>query len=230
MTKIRSSEEKLKNLQNPQEVNNESENIQYIINQPEQEVEIIQENEMIDKYKIEEVPCEIVEIGEDFFEEKESQSERVCEPKRKKLKTSNSSSSLLYTHYELEKEDDENTITLLVTKKEMPIPTEPIYFDSSSFDYMNHAEDACIYKCKYCVKAFSNSEHLVKHTVISHLCVFCYQIFPNFKELNLHSKNNKKKDLYCRICDDFIEHSNFRQHLKVKHKITSSQNIGISFG
>lgn len=237
MTKIRSSEEKLRLLQNqPEMIENE---IQYVsIHQADQqEIETVQENE-IDTCSIEiSYKTEDVDDQQEIIESQESSpatqlvTKSSNEPKRKKIKTSNNSTTtfLMYTHYDLEKDEDENRITLAISKREMEFSSEPINFDSSSLGYMTHAEDSCIYKCSYCVKAFSNSEHLVKHTVISHLCVLCHEIFPNFKELNLHTKNNTKKDLYCRLCNDYFEHSAFKQHLKVKHKISSSPQIGISF-
>lgn len=242
MKKIRSSEEKLRLLKNQPEMNENEVQFVSIHNPEQQEIETVQESDVETcsieiSYKTEDLEenqdqQEVVRIEDSPKTVKGSKKQIIItSPKRKKRRMINNDTTviLLYTHYDLEKDEDENRITLVISKREEEYFSEPINFESSTHDYMNHCEDSCIYKCSHCVKAFSNSEHLIKHTVISHLCVLCHEVFPNFKELNLHTKNNTKKDLYCKMCDEYFDHSTFKHHLKVKHKITSSPQVGVTF-
>lgn len=137
------------------------------------------------------------------------------------------SSAISYTHYELEQESGQNVITVAIKQKMLELCEKELSIFEFDVSYLNHADETIIYKCTYCIKGFSTSELLIKHTVISHLCVLCHRIFNNYKEMNLHLKE-ADIELECKFCNENFTHSTYRQHLKTKHKLNPPVYIGIS--
>lgn len=135
--------------------------------------------------------------------------------------------SIVYTHYELvtSYENDQNVVSLNVSARCIERPKDGNYeFDSSWLDHQ--ADAATIYKCQHCIKAFSNADFLLKHTLSSHLCLVCFESVDNYKELNKHSKNHTS--VTCHFCDKTCGSTSiFRQHLKKNHKLQIPNHIGI---
>lgn len=237
MTKIRSSEEKLRNLQV-----HSSSRIESI--EPSQLFSSVSSASIQEKkYRIqdysdvieEEPTTEVLELVQNSVTDDSTQIQKLParkvfqQNKRKCIeKGSDLTFSFVYTHYELEKESGQNVISLAISQKQLDLSEKDVEYISFDLSYMNHADDNFMYKCNFCVKAFSTSELLVKHTIISHLCVLCHKVFANYKELNMHVKNDPEKNLLCKFCDNNFDHSSYRHHLKVKHKLTLPIHIGIT--
>ena len=140
--------------------------------------------------------------------------------------------SIVFTHYELQQEsdplDEEQTVIILSVTPKHQTPTERgnYHFDTSWIYSDEYANKNTIFKCKYCVKAFSNAEFLLKHTLSSHLCLICLETVENYKELNKHSKQHS--NIVCHFCEkSCLSPSNFRQHLKKQHILRLPNHIGI---
>lgn len=179
------------------------------------QVEIQESHELEDEdddieIKTEEVP--------DHQEEEVEYTEIFVEPEAKKTKLKNISSlpeSITYTRFELEEtfENGQPICTLKV------LPTT-VFSDQGAFvfDELLESHTDNIYKCKYCVKAFSNADHLRKHILSSHLCLWCLKTVENYKDLQEHSRNHNQ--MVCYLCNKSCGSSaNFRQHLKKQHMI-----------
>lgn len=154
------------------------------------------------------------------------------EPIQKKQKIANSQATgipemISFTHYELEQfiEKDQNIITLNVSSMSIDRPAQGNYeFD---VDWLRHADQKYIYKCKYCIKAFANAEFLLKHMTASHICLVCLEILDNYKELNQHGKE-KHKNIICPHCSrSWSSPASYRQHLKKQHYLQLPSHIGI---
>lgn len=150
-------------------------------------------------------------------------------PPRKKLKPAQNSipESIVFTHYELsqykEKEQNEIFINVAPLTVERPLDGSNYEFDTT---WISHADSSSIYKCKHCVKAFSNAEFLLKHTTSVHLCIHCLETFENYKDLVTHAKLHC--DIDCHFCGKTCGSSaNFRQHLKKQHQLNIPNHIGI---
>lgn len=143
-------------------------------------------------------------------------------PKRQKL-SAGLPDSIRYTSYELEK-NDKNVITLNIATETMLRPKNSNYtFDSS---FAHHHDESCVYQCKYCIKAFSNSEFLLKHTLHIHLCTICLEVSPTYKSSQIHSKMHKA--ISCPFCfKDCESPASYRQHLKKQHLLQIPLHIGI---
>lgn len=176
-------------------------------------------------------PEPLIEESCDDYEGQEhiEEPQEVELPYPKRFKTISTSfgapKSITFTHYELEqyKENDQNIITLNVIPL-MLVSDTGYQFDVS---WISHSDPSSIYKCKYCIKAFSNAEFLLKHTISSHLCLICCAACENYKELSNHSK--KHKTVTCHFCNKLCSSpSNFRQHLKKIHCLSNvPAHIGI---
>lgn len=213
----------------------------------EQEVEEEVLDEVYEKQESEEVENQfetIEEKAEDMKSEaayefvellpemSESISEPPLEPPTKKQKKNPTQKvqtplAIIYTHYELEayKENDQNVIVINTYPVQMHLPKSGTYeFDTS---WINHKpEEPTIFKCKLCVKAFSNVEFLLKHNLSCHHCLTCSQMFEGYKELTQHSREHLS--VICHFCGKVCgSSSNFRQHLKRQHLLLFPSHIGI---
>lgn len=169
------------------------------------------------------------DVHEDMIGKEEIEiQEHIDAPLPKKTKPTLSSigppEAITFTHYELAqyKENDQNVISLNIAP--MTMEREKGYeFDVS---FMRHSDPSSVYKCKYCVKAFSNAEFLLKHTTSSHICLICCSFLENYNALNTHSK--KHKTVTCHFCNKFCSSaSNFRQHLKKIHSLCLPSHVGV---
>lgn len=210
--------------------------VQEIIEEPTEEISLIQEDVM----KLEEeflVTDEASDTEENLKDREEVYDDNYIlpiedEPELKKPKVISqligSPECIFQTHFELEQytEKDQNIITLNVVALCVERPREGSYkFDTSQV--MQHADASAIYKCKMCVKAFSNAEFLVKHTTASHLCLICMAICENYKDLSKHTKENHSV-LVCHFCQKTCaSSSNFRMHMKTKHMLNAPPHVGI---
>lgn len=234
MSKIRSSEEKLKTLPTPCEapmiITTIMPNVPSLISKIEQQskhhiFDVIQEESPTDF---------IIETTVDSIVESPPTPPKIVQTNKRKKgndKTSTSSKTSLfkYTHYELEQESGQNVITVAIKQRQLELSEKDVEQFSFDLSYLNHADETYVYKCNYCIKGFSTSELLVKHTVISHLCVLCHKIFANYKDLNHHLKSTaQKKDLFCKFCENSFDHASYRQHLKTRHKLITPIHIGIT--
>lgn len=202
-----------------------------------------------DKSKDEEIVCSQEVCSADGNEEHEliefvEPNEEWCmeenlveEPVRKKLRPATSNvcipESIVFTHYKLEQDNDEQeeqpVIVLTVTPALQHIPKDGVYkFDTAWMKHEN-ARANSIFKCKYCVKAFSNADFLLKHTISCHLCLICLKTMENYKELFTHSQQHRR--ITCHFCDEHFTNifssSKFRQHLKKQHSLKIPNHIGI---
>lgn len=160
--------------------------------------------------------------------EKEENFQIIVRPQTKRSRTSTGlPDSIVYTHYELaiRDESDQNVVVLNVTASVLMRPKEGNYeFDTSWID--QEADEITIYKCQYCIKAFSTVDFLLKHTLSSHLCLICLETVENYKELNKHSKIHTS--MKCHFCNKSCgSSSNFRQHLKKNHMLKIPNHVGI---
>lgn len=134
--------------------------------------------------------------------------------------------TITVTHYELEQheENDQNVISLNIFPQTLTAEHDKGFkFDVS---WINHFIPTAIYKCKHCIKAFSNAKFLLKHTISSHLCLICLNIAENYKDLSAHVQ--KHKTVICHFCNRCCTSpANFRQHLKKVHNLNPPLHIGI---
>lgn len=169
---------------------------QWKIEKPEELKESVEqvaaEDEIISDYC--EPACEDEEeIIEELIEIEKPLTPSPPSPKKQKL-SHGLPNSIQCTHYELEF-SDKNVIVLQITAKTIIRSKSGFIFDSS---FMNHKDENSIYQCQYCIKAFSNSEFLLKHITSVHLCTLCLNIADNYKDLNKHMQQHKK--IICSFC------------------------------
>lgn len=186
----------------------------------EEQYDVIEEASEID----EDIPTpddESVHQIDEIFDE---------EPVLKKPKPAmiGSPDSIIYTFYQLNQycnEKNQSFISLNVTRRFQERPRQGKYvFDSS---WINNSHTDAVYKCTHCIKAFANSEFLLKHLTSSHLCLICMEIVVNYKDLNKHTKE-KHSTIVCSICDKSCSSpSNYRHHLKKQHQLQLPAHIGI---
>jgi hypothetical protein len=131
--------------------------------------------------------------------------------KRHKLSTG-LPSSIKFTSFELQF-DNNNVVELNVVARTMFRKEDNFVFDIS---FLNHRNDKFLYKCKFCVKAFANSEFLVKHVCSVHLCIVCLGVSETYKELHKHLQEHLQVN--CPFCNKICDSpASFRQHLKKQH-------------
>ena len=130
--------------------------------------------------------------------------------------------SIQFTFYELYQE--KKTVFLSIEKATMQPKSGKYVFDLS---FLNHRDESLIYQCKYCIKAFSNSEFLVKHVCSVHVCTICLDISENYKNLATHMRSHKM--IVCPFNCSKISDSpaQYRLHLKKQHLIPLPPQIGI---
>lgn len=162
------------------------------------------------------------------FEKDEILQEITIQPQIKRSRASPGlPESIVYTRYELvaSDENDPSVVILNVTAQLLNRPSEGNYeFDCAWIAQL--IDSATVYKCQHCVKAFSNADFLLKHTLSSHLCLICLEIVENYKELNKHSKTHST--INCHFCNkDCGSTSIFRQHLKKNHMLQIPNYVGI---
>ena len=90
--------------------------------------------------------------------------------------------------------------------------------DPSLLDSME--EPDVLFKCKFCIKAFSTASYLLIHVRKSHLCGNCLKCFKSYQELNLHVKTVHTLST-CPYCNDktFTSTPSYRYHLKKSHQL-----------
>lgn len=135
--------------------------------------------------------------------------------------------SITYTHYELLQyvENNQNVFVINVSPRTLERPLNSSYFFDTS--WISNEDTTSVYKCKHCVKAFSNSAFLVKHSCNSHLCLICMGVVDNYKDLSKHSKDVHsliKCNFCCKPCGSS---ANYRQHLKKQHLLNLPNHVGI---
>lgn len=234
MTLVRNSEQNLRNghrvLQKSSQASSppliDSITATMIIEQPYVEVATEEQFDVVeDSSEIEEdIPIpddESLHQTDEIFEEEPIQKK----PKPAMLGIPN---SIFYTFYQLNQycnEKNQSFISLNVTKRFQERPSQGNYvFDSS---WINNSHTDAVYKCQHCIKAFANSEFLLKHLTSSHLCLICMEIVANYKDLNKHTKE-KHTSIDCSICDkSCTSPSNYRHHLKKQHQLQLPAHIGI---
>ena len=189
----------------------------------------VSEDVVQSKVTVEEEEDQEITFEAEVFES--PQEEFVNEPQVKKSKLKDSPMTLpetiCYTHFELEMSEEKGRkfYSLCVSPAQAERPTTGDYWFHDSF--VTHEDSSAIYKCKLCVKAFSNAALLLKHTTSSHLCLWCLKNLENFKDLQQHSKLHC--DIICHFCyKDCGSTANFRKHVKKHHLLKNlPQHIGI---
>lgn len=232
MTKVRSSEKNQKlGLQKGNEAKSlkrsrpqdEVEDVEPLIEVEDAELEV-EDIAVIGVKNEEEEENPLVEsLDFEEFMEDEHEQEKLT-PKSSKSSFVGIPEAITFTHYELEqyKENDRNVISLNVYPL-MLASSEGYDFDIS---FISHSDSSFIYKCKHCIKAFSNAEFLLKHTISSHLCLICMYVSSNYKDLNTHLK--KHKTVTCHFCNKTCSSpSSFRQHLRKVHDFNLPAHVGI---
>jgi Zinc finger, C2H2 type len=221
MVQVRDSESKLKNSKSQIK---ESQNVSSMALPMEPEIE----EEVLNEESLDVEDNFVSEVAKIECLMEEPEAERIPEPTKKKQKAMSClPASLVYSHHELEElaENNQNVIVLNTTALtlERPVDGKNFEFDSS---WLHHSDQAFIYKCKYCIKAFSNAEFLMKHTISSHLCLLCLKVVDNYKELTIHAKEHS--NIECQFCGKSCGASiNYRQHLKKHHFLSLPNHIGI---
>lgn len=81
-------------------------------------------------------------------------------------------------------------------------------------------EPDVLFKCKFCIKAFSIASYLLIHVRKSHLCGSCLKCFKSYQDLNLHVKTAHTVST-CPFCNDrtFTNVPSYRYHLKKSHQL-----------
>ena len=81
-------------------------------------------------------------------------------------------------------------------------------------------EPDVLFKCKFCVKAFSIASYLLIHVRKSHLCGSCLKCFKSYQDLNIHVKTAHTIST-CPFCNDrtFSNIQSYRYHLKKIHQL-----------
>lgn len=206
--------------QDPQDLQDPSEEEAFVEIYEKEEIEIGFEG-------IEEKLIEAVEAPYEFVELNSDQEPLYKKQKKNPTPKLQMPVSITYTHYELVayKENDQNVITLNTYPALMELPKIGKYtFDTS---WIQHKpKEPTIFKCKLCVKAFSNVEFLLKHNLSCHYCLICSQMLDGYKDLTQHSKEHSS--VVCHFCGKNCgSSSNFRQHLKKQHFLEFPSHIGI---
>jgi lipopolysaccharide assembly outer membrane protein LptD (OstA) len=148
----------------------------------------------------------------------------ISTPPLKKIKLSAGlPSSVRFTNYELERLDNDKIVINVTAATAFQPESGNYVFDTS---FLQHRDSTCIYQCKYCVKAFSNSEFLLKHITAVHLCTICLSCSENYKSLNLHMQSHSS--VICPFCGKVATSPTlYRQHLKKQHLLHTPSHIGI---
>lgn len=81
-------------------------------------------------------------------------------------------------------------------------------------------EPDVLFKCKFCIKAFSIASYLLIHVRKSHLCGSCLKCFKSYQDLNIHVKTAHTIST-CPFCKDrtFSNIPSYRYHLKKIHQL-----------
>lgn len=81
-------------------------------------------------------------------------------------------------------------------------------------------EPDVLFKCKFCIKAFSIASYLLIHVRKSHLCGSCLKCFKSYQDLNIHVKTAHTIST-CPFCNDrtFTNAPSYRYHLKKSHQL-----------
>lgn len=200
----------------------------------EDQIEKIEEEiqEVDDTEDNEEFECVLEELEDESLTQ---ESAIVVEPPLKKQRSTAFNvcvpDSIVFTEYELEQENDalqDQTVMVLSIKPCIQVrPKNGSYeFNTAWISSNENASLNLIFKCKHCVKAFSNADFLLKHTLSSHICLICLKIAENYKELNKHSKEHSL--IVCHFCQKSCgSSSHFRQHLKKQHMLQLPNHVGI---
>lgn len=136
--------------------------------------------------------------------------------------------SIIITHYTLEKlkDNDQNVAVLNVSSIEIQQNSKDGQFTIDD-SWLKDADPSVIYRCKYCMKAFSNASYLLQHVKSSHLCIHCLLILPSYKSLNQHYKDDHSV-IICSLCQrQFNTSVSYRQHLKKNHLLSLPAHISI---
>lgn len=199
--------------------------------------QVIEEDPVLDCQSIEDVvEYEVApEEEEAIIENYEAETIEIEEPVPKKQKSNSKPqivclpTLIVCTNFELET-TNENNQSICSFKTSTVCLVRPEKSDHFEFDvsYLEHADQSSIYKCRNCVKAFSNADFLLKHILSSHLCIWCLESLGNSKQLQEHSREAHSK-MVCPFCDKFCGSTvNFRKHLKKQHLLTNlPQHLGI---
>jgi uncharacterized C2H2 Zn-finger protein len=164
------------------------------------------------------------EIIEESIEIRKELLKPISTPPPKKIKLSAGlPSSVRFTNYELERLDNDKIVINVTAATAFQPESGNYVFDTS---FMEHRDSTCIYQCKYCVKAFSNSEFLLKHITAVHLCTICLSCSENYKALNSHMQSHIA--VICPFCGKVATSpTSYRQHLKKQHLLYTPSHIGI---
>lgn len=195
---------------------------------------LFEEHPVLDCQSIEEVVEYEVAAEEDepSIENCEIEAIEREEPVPKKSKSNppvSLPSSIICIKFEL-KTTLENDQSICSFKTSSTCLVRPEKANQFEFDvsYLDHADQSSIYKCRNCVKAFSNADFLLKHILASHLCIWCLATLENCKQLQEHSREAHSA-MVCPFCKKFCGSTvNFRKHLKKQHLLTNlPQHLGI---
>ena len=87
-------------------------------------------------------------------------------------------------------------------------------------------EPDVLFKCKFCIKAFSIASYLLIHVRKSHLCGSCLKCFKSYQELNLHVKTVHTIST-CPFCNDrtFTSACRFDVQISTAKKYSRPRNF-----
>lgn len=93
--------------------------------------------------------------------------------------------------------------------------------------WLENQQPASVYSCSYCVKGFSNTDFLLKHISSCHLCLTCFKICENNKDLSQHMKIHSTEKLVCPFCGKVCTYNIYRPHIRKQHVSNMPYYIGV---